>query len=750
MANIFSQNWQRRIENAVRAVEDAPPLPAPPLPAAETWFVEITSTTQTDGRYPGNGRRYSATAKTWADEEDCWVVDANGAALVTGRQYLARLWQSGIGSPAKPVLITDRDSGDAQSVTTATISTGQNDYAVPTDVLAVNPSSSFAFTGFEAPDSGSRVIEIINTGSNTISFTSESASSTAANRIYNPSGFALTGRQSGYLIYDTVNSRWNVAFPASVSGITNGSVSGQFWRMNEAGNAQVWRGNANDFLVDITITAAQNGESWRHTSATPHAVTLPAVADCGNNWYAYFYNDNSGLVTVSVPSGSFLHGTASFTLEQDECALVHTTGAGGFGVYRSWGNTLSGSRLTDATVTYAKIQNLDAVSVLARSANSSGVSASLAAAANGNFLRRRSNALSFGNAWLTTTKSANFTADTEDHVYYDVDASGGAITATLPAAASNAGLVIAIEKSDSSANAVTVDANGAELIDGATTQIIGKQHEVMILICDGTGWSRLVKNVREQLTAARTYYVRTDGSNSNTGLADTAGGAFLTIQKAIDTVASIDLGTYAVTIQVRSGTYTGAVVVNGPWLGSGTVTLTGDTSTPSNVVISVAGDAVSVKNFAALRISGFKITTTTGFSNCLYILDNGTATITNSMEFGAATGAHIYASNGGNIVVSAGAIAVTGNAYGILLAQAAGRITFGSITVTLTGTPAFTTTVQCDQSSYAGLSAVTFSGGATGTRYSVSSNSVIASDGSGANFIPGNAAGSATTGGQYV
>jgi hypothetical protein len=258
------------------------------------------------------------------------------------------------------------------------------------------------------------------------------------------------------------------------------------------------------------------------------------------------------------------------------------------------------------------------------------------------------------------------------------------------------------------------------------------------------------QTVREILTAARTYYVRTDGSNSNTGLADTAGGAFLTIQKAIDVVAALDLSIYNVTIQVRSGTYTGAVVVNGPWIGSGTVTLTGDTGTPANVIISVAGDAVSVKNFAALRISGFKITTTTGFSNCLYILDNGTATITNSMEFGAATGAHIYASNGGNIVVSAGAIAVTGNAYGILLAQAAGRITFGAITVTLTGTPAFTTTVQCDQSSYAGLSAVTFSGGATGTRYSVSSNSVIASDGSGANFIPGNAAGSATTGGQYV
>ena len=61
---------------------------------------------------------------------------------------------------------------------------------------------------------------------------------------------------------------------------------------------------------------------------------------------------------------------------------------------------------------------------------------------------------------------------------------------------------------------------------------------------------------RELLTANRTYYVRTDGSDSNNGLANTSGGAFLTIQKAIDTAAALDLSVYNVTIQIADGTYT--------------------------------------------------------------------------------------------------------------------------------------------------------------------------------------------------
>ena len=45
---------------------------------------------------------------------------------------------------------------------------------------------------------------------------------------------------------------------------------------------------------------------------------------------------------------------------------------------------------------------------------------------------------------------------------------------------------------------------------------------------------------------------------------------------------------------------------------------------------------------------------------------------------------------------------------------------------------------------------MTYSGSATGTRYGASANSVIHTNGAGGSYFPGNAAGSVSTGGQYI
>src|SRR5206468_12237321 len=62
-------------------------------------------------------------------------------------------------------------------------------------------------------------------------------------------------------------------------------------------------------------------------------------------------------------------------------------------------------------------------------------------------------------------------------------------------------------------------------------------------------------------------------------------------------------------------------------------------------------------------------------------------------------------------------------------------------TITLTGTPAFSLAfANSDQSSSVLVSGSTFSGAATGSRYSATNNGTISSGGAGATYLPGNAA----------
>ena len=84
-------------------------------------------------------------------------------------------------------------------------------------------------------------------------------------------------------------------------------------------------------------------------------------------------------------------------------------------------------------------------------------------------------------------KTTTYTITEEDE-FITADASGGAFTITLPTVSGHTGKVFHVKKTDSSANAVTVDGNGAETIDGSTTAVIRKQYDALRLVCDGTEW----------------------------------------------------------------------------------------------------------------------------------------------------------------------------------------------------------------------------------------------------------------------
>jgi hypothetical protein len=71
---------------------------------------------------------------------------------------------------------------------------------------------------------------------------------------------------------------------------------------------------------------------------------------------------------------------------------------------------------------------------------------------------------------VTTTYSAEATDST-----ILCNATSAAFTVTLPKAASCKGHVLILKKTDASANAVTIDGNGSETIDGAATASLAAQ-----------------------------------------------------------------------------------------------------------------------------------------------------------------------------------------------------------------------------------------------------------------------------------
>ena len=125
---------------------------------------------------------------------------------------------------------------------------------------------------------------------------------------------------------------------------------------------------------------------------------------------------------------------------------------------------------------------------------------------------------------VTGFKTFGSRYSTGDTLYYainDVDVNGA------PSGAWEIGLGT-YSASNTLARTTVISSSNSD----AAVSFAAGDKRVFVTMTAAQGWS-----IREKLTEVRTYYVRTDGSDSNNGLANTSGGAFLTIQKAVDVVS---------------------------------------------------------------------------------------------------------------------------------------------------------------------------------------------------------------------
>ncbi|KPK66950.1 hypothetical protein AMJ82_11545 [candidate division TA06 bacterium SM23_40] len=84
------------------------------------------------------------------------------------------------------------------------------------------------------------------------------------------------------------------------------------------------------------------------------------------------------------------------------------------------------------------------------------------------------------------TKTADYSMQVWDQVILG-DATGGAITISLPDPSLNVGPNYIIKKIDASANAVTVSA-GSATIDGSSTYALSSRWDTLRVTTDGTSW----------------------------------------------------------------------------------------------------------------------------------------------------------------------------------------------------------------------------------------------------------------------
>lgn len=245
-------------------------------------------------------------------------------------------------------------------------------------------------------------------------------------------------------------------------------------------------------------------------------------------------------------------------------------------------------------------------------------------------------------------------------------------------------------------------------------------------------WS--LYTAREILTANRTYYVRdADGSDSNDGLTNTSGGAFLTLQKAIDVVTSLDQLIYTVTIQLGDGNYSaGGVFSTHP---TGPIIINGNSGTPANVVVDAA-TAISVDCVAKVTLQNFEAK---GSSSSISLGAGADVTLGAGMRL---TGAGISLNLNGLCSLRAGAVTVTiaDSKTAWLLAAGNSSVVMAGTTLTFSGGPAWSSYgIGFNTGATVSLVSVTMSGAATGYRYYGTTNAALNSAGAGtlSTYFPG-------------
>jgi hypothetical protein len=204
-------------------------------------------------------------------------------------------------------------------------------------------------------------------------------------------GAGLTGGGAGAVTLDVAAADTTISVTANaiaVGTIQTGNIAANavtVATMQTLGAVSLL-GNPTGSVANMTaITAASDGHVMRRSSSSLSFGTLLSTSFADNTVALSRLVDLTGLSVIGRSSGSS-GAPAAITATTDQ-VLRESAGVLGFGTINTGG-------LTDAAVSFAKIANGSARSVLGRSANSAGVMASITGS-SGQFLKDNGTTLAF-------------------------------------------------------------------------------------------------------------------------------------------------------------------------------------------------------------------------------------------------------------------------------------------------------------------------------------------------------------------
>jgi hypothetical protein len=258
------------------------------------------------------------------------------------------------------------------------------------------------------------------------------------------------------------------------------------------------------------------------------------------------------------------------------------------------------------------------------------------------------------------------------------------------------------------------------------------------------------------LTTATTYYIRSDGNDGNTGLVNSAGGAFLTWAHALNVITqTLDFGGQVVTLyNGNAATYTTEIFVNASWVGGG------------GLVIDLGGGGICAspghKAFLNTATLPGPITVQNGTLNAVTFcnLQNagiGTVIIGPGLIFNGCGEYDIEATNFGALIGGSGAnytVSASGaGQFGHVGARSGGEIFLVGATANFTASVTYASGFAV-----ANLGGLIAAGGgsfrlnghtATGPRFAVTQGGNIDTQSGGLTYFPGSSAGTIGPGGIY-